>query len=460
MKKQRETFNSKIGILLSLVGAAVGLGNMWRFPYLLGTSGGAAFLIIYLIIILVLCFPMMLAEFHLGKFYKADSVTAYSKASNPHIGKFAGILNFFACYLSLSFYIVVGGWIVKYFIGCFDFHTNFAAENIQGFMLDAMGVNSAWLSSEVLLSLGCAYLFLIASALITLLGIGSGIEKFSKVTMPFLFVVILLMAVYSITLPGSFEGIRFMFSPDFSQIDGSTVAKALGQACMSLCIGMGMILTYASYSKDNVNQITTSIGTVIADTGFAIISGLAIIPAIFAFNASQGANLGLCGPELVFYALPQVFSHIGGGILIAPIFFFSLIIAALSSAIALLEMMGAVIMKICHVQRRTAILIGTAMTVVSGALCSFSFGPLQNVSIFGNTIFDTFDFAASDIFTTLGALVLALVVGWKVRKEEFIESVTGGNPKYHTIGAYSFFIIRWVAPAAISTVMILGIFAK
>ena len=296
--------------------------------------------------------------------------------------------------------------------------------------------------------------FLLATTLIVVIGIKDGIEKFSKVMMPLLFVMVLSIAVYSLTLPGSGKGVDYLFNPDFSKIDGKVCAAALGQAFFSLSLGFGTILTYASYVDKKENILFQSTATAVSDLTFAFVSGLAIMPAVFAFGLNPQS-----GPGLVFETLPYVFSQMPAGNIVAILFFLALLVAALTSSISMLEVAVAFLVEEKKFSRISACILLFVICWILGALCSLSFGPLADVKIFGRTIFDFFDNLSSNVLMTLGSLMTVLFVGWKLKKTDIYDEFTNGGTL--SVNARIFgilwFIIRYVAPVAIIIIFVSGL---
>jgi len=348
----------------------------------------------------------------------------------------------------VSYYSVIGGWSFGYLFKACTF--SFTGEASQA----AVSTMFADFSMSPWLPLICHTIFLLATALIVVVGIKDGIEKFSKVMMPLLFVIVLAIAVYSMTLPGSGAGLNYLFNPDFSKIDGQACAAALGQAFFSLSLGFGTIMTYASYVSKKENILFQSASTAIADTSFAMVSGMAIMPAVFAFGLDPQS-----GPGLVFETLPYVFGQMPGGGIIAILFFLALIVAALTSSISMLEVGVAYLIEEKKLSRFTSCLILFVICWIAGAFCSLSFGPLAEVKLAGRSIFDFFDNLSSNILMTLGSLLTVLFVGWRLKKTEIYEEFTNGGTIRTNVRIFGFlwFLIRYVAPLVIITIFISGL---
>ena len=444
---KRDSFASSFGVLVAMAGSAVGLGNLWRFPYLVGENGGAAFILIYLGFVILAGMPVMLAEFIIGRRGQASARGAFQKlAPGTHWG-IVGVLGVICCLCILSFYSVVGGWCTEYLFKsvCFDF-TEGDPENLKTLFSS--------FSSSVWLPILCHTIFLALTAGVVVAGIQNGIEKFSKVMMPLLFLIIIGIAIRSMTLPGSGSGLRFLFEPNWSKVTSQTFLAALGQAFFSLSLGSCLVVTYASYVKKDANIISLSTQTAVADTLFAIIAGCAIMPAVFAFGISP-----VEGPDLVFVTLPHIFSQMPLGGVIAILFFVALLLAALTSSISMLEVLVAFCIEQFKMKRKAAVIVGFVFIWILGCLCSLSMGPLSNWKILGKTIFDLFDFISADFLMLIGGLLIVLFAGWKLGKATVFDEITNGGT--HPVPSWLLktilFLIRFVAPAALIAIAIFQI---
>ena len=441
--EKRDSFASSFGVLVAMAGSAVGLGNLWRFPYLVGTNGGAAFIIIYLAIVLVLALPIMYAEFVVGRRAQTNVYGAFKKLAPGSKWGIIGILAIICCILIVSFYSVVGGWTIDYLVKSV---TGGLSAGTAGF--DSLFENTVTSSFRPLFYM---LLFVGISAAVLLAGVKDGIEKYSKVLMPLLFLMVVVIAVRSVTLPGASGGVDFLFKPDFSKVTANTFLDALGQAFFSLSVGFGIIFTYASYVKKDENVVKMSVQTSIADTVFAILAGVAIMPAVFAFGISPSQ-----GPGLVFVTLPYVFAQLPLGSVMAAIFFFVLFVAAMTSAISLLEVAVAYVIEEFKISRKASVLSVVALVLFLGVFCSLSQGVLGDVKILGNNIFDLFDKTTANILIPVGALLIVLFAGWKMKREDFIDEITSSgkhnlNPVYMKIVLFS---VRYLAPVVIAIIMV------
>lgn len=443
---KRENFGSRFGAIMAMTGSAVGLGNLWRFPYMVGVYGGAAFVLVYIIVVFLLCLPILNSEMITGRHGQTNAFGAFRKLAPGTGWKWAGILMIFTPLVVLSYYSVIGGWSIEYLYKsvCFDFTA------VSRTREDLDGIFSGYISS-VWAPIAGHTVFLGATALIVVLGVRKGIENFGKVMMPLLFVLVILIAVRAATLPGAGEGFAYLFRPDFSKITPEVCAAALGQGFFSLSVGFGIMLTYASYmnKSDSIGKSSLLIAT--SDLLFALIASCAIMPAVFAFGLSPEA-----GPSLLFEVLPFIFSQMPAGGVIAILFFVALLVAALTSSVSILEVGVAWLVEEKHMSRKKASLVIFVGTWILGVICSLSFGPLSHIRIFGDIIFDFLDKFSSNVLMTVGALVIVLFVGWKMKKEDVRSEFTNGGT-LRTEGrlfGIMYFIIRYAAPAAILVIMI------
>ena len=443
---KRDGFVSSLGILLAMTGSAVGLGNLWRFPYLVGENGGATFIIFYLVCVIFICMPIMVCEFIIGRRSQANAFGAYKKLGGDKGWKVAGLLSVLAAAFILSFYSVVGGWSIRYLVLACGLKFT-AAGGIQPETMFNSFVTSTW--APIIYTL----LFLACTGIIIVAGVKNGIEKFTKALMPVLFVLMVILAVRSMTLPGAGEGVRYLFKPDFSKFTASSAIAALGQAFFSLSLGCGTILTYASYVPRKENILKCGAETTALDTLFALIAGCAIMPAVFAYGISPGQ-----GPGLVFVTLPAIFSELPAGGFAAILFFVSLFLAALTSAISLLEVVIAFLIEECNLRRPVAVGVSMSVFVVLAVLCSLSQGALSHVKIFSLNIFDLFDYVSANVLMTFGALLAVLFVGHKLKRADIQDELSSGGIYGIPRGFFNvlYFIIRWAAPAVIIAILIAG----
>lgn len=445
----RDSFGSRFGALLAMAGSAVGLGNLWRFPYLVGENGGAAFIIVYIVLVFLICLPIFISEFIVGRRSQENAFAAFRDLSGGSAWRWVGLFTIIVPLIVLSYYCVIGGWSIEYLLKSLTFSFSGESQGTLSSMFSGF-VTSTW--GPLAAHTG----FLLATTLIVVVGIKDGIEKFSKVMMPLLFVMVLAIAVYSITLPGAKAGIEYLFYPDFSKLTGASVAAALGQAFFSLSLGFGTIMTYASYVSRKENIMFQSAATAVSDLMFALIAGTAIMPAVFAFGIDPQA-----GPGLVFETLPFVFGQMPAGGVIAILFFVALLVAALTSSISMLEVAVAYLVEEKKFSRLGACACLFALCWVIGAVCSLSFGPLSHIRIAGGNIFDFLDSMSSNVLMTLGSLFTVVFVGWRLKKTDVYDEFTNGGTLSRNAKIFGvlWFLIRYIAPLAIISIFISGLFA-
>ena len=438
---EREKFGSRFAVIMALAGSAIGLGNIWRFPYMVGKYGGAAFIVVYLVATLLLALPMLLSETIIGRRSRSNTFGAFSALAPHSPWRWLAVPIAIAPLFVVSYYSVVGGWSIGYLLKSFTADFSSDPEAIPA-MFDAFA-NSFW---KPLLGHTA---FLLLTSLIILLGVKKGIERFSKITMPILFCLIVGIIIYSLFLPGAGAGVRYLVKPDWSKLTAEAVAAAMGQSFYSLSLGCGVILTYASYVKEDENLLTSGAGTAAADVIFAIMAGFAVMPAVFACGLEPEG-----GPGLVFQSLPYVFCKMGGGIpwigpLVGIVFFLSILIAALTSSISMMEGAVAVLVDETHLSRPLATFIVFAAAWILGALCAWSGG-----------IFNFFDGLCSNYLMPLGALVFTLFVGWRMTDSDFRDEFTNGGTLRANAKAYPFvrFLIRYIAPVGVLAIFLTNLF--
>ena len=447
--KQRENFGSRMAVIMAFAGSAIGLGNIWRFPYLVGQDGGAAFVVIYVLATLFISLPIFFAESVVGRRTGANCRGAFIELGKGTAWPYLGFLMVFTPLWIVSYYSVVGGWSLEYLIQAvrLDFiHT----------APDAMSGSFERFISRTWAPLGFHLAFLAVTVAIVALGVKSGIEKFSKICLPVLFALVVLIAVYSLTLPGAQKGLAYLFKPDFSKVTIGTCLDALGQSFYSLSLGMGIIITYSSYVSKKENLMASGVGTAVSDMLFAILAGVAIMPAVFAAGIEPGS-----GPGLIFDTLPYIFAQMGLQMpwissLAAILFFLTILFAALTSSISLIEVGVAYLTEERGFKRGWACVFLFVVTGALGGLCSLSFGPLADVKVFGMGFFDLFDTVASNVLLTVGGLLVVLFVGWKMPKAEVFDELTNGGTKRRNVRLFNFFyfLIRYVAPVGVAILIL------
>ena len=445
----REHFSSRSTAVLAMAGSAIGLGNIWRFPYMVGENGGAAFILVYLLATLLLSLPIFFSESIIGRATHQGTIGAMKALAPGTAWRHMGLLTVLSPLIILSFYSVVGGWSVEYLLKSLTF-------DFQGATQEDLGAAFGGFISSTWGPLVCHTVFLSLCALIILAGVKKGIEQFSKYTMPLLFVLIVVIMVYSLSLPGASEGVKYLLKPDFSRLKASSVAAAMGQSFFSLSLGVGTILTYSSYIRKEENLLSSGVGTAASDLGFALIAGFAVMPAVFAAGIAPGA-----GPGLLFETLPYIFSKIGTNLpwlssLVAVLLFVTVLVAALTSAISMFEVGVTFLVEERGVKRSRATGLIFLGTWALGCLCSLSFGPLDGIRLFGKNIFGFCDALTANFLMTFGGLLFTLFVGWKMKKEQVRDEFTcGGQLRFSArIFPAVYFLIRWIAPAVILLIFV------
>ena len=446
MADSRGSFGSKLGAVLAAAGSAVGLGNVWRFPTEVGNNGGAAFIFIYLICIVVIGIPVMMSEFLIGRHTHANTITAFAKLAPGKWWRIEGIAGVFVAFLILSYYIVISGWTLFYLVEsvCGRLQAN---HNYTVVFNDF--VSGIW--QPVL----AGVLFMALTHFIIARGVQSGIERFSKIMMPMLLLIIGILVVCSFSMPGTSEGLRFLLMPDFSKLTGGVILSAVGQAFFSLSLAMGCLCTYASYFREDTRLPKTALGVSIIDTMVAILAGFIIFPAVFSVEEIAVD----AGPGLVFITLPSVFniafSHVPWlGYIFSTFFYMLLLLAALTSAISLHESVTAYVLEAFNVSRRKAAIAVSLACITLGTACSLSFGVWNDVRLFGLTIFELFDFTASKIILPIGGIIICLFTGWYLDKKLVKDELTNGGTSRFRLFRIYYFIIRYVAPLAIAAVFL------
>jgi NSS family neurotransmitter:Na+ symporter len=440
----REQWASRLGFILAAMGSAVGLGNVWRFAYVTGENGGAAFLLIYLACILLIGIPIVMAEFTIGRKAKSDAVGSFEKLAPGKPWKIAGLMGVAAAFMILSFYGVIAGWISYYFVNYLTGNLWTAPEGgYEGFFVDFI--------TNPYHPLLWQFLFMAATIAIVYVGVKKGIERSNKILMPLLGVLLIGLSAYGLTLGGAREGLAFLFSPDWSALtDPNIYLAALGQAFFSLSLGMGALITYGSYlsNKERLPGAAASVAGL--DTLFAIVAGIMIFPAVFAFGIEPAS-----GPGLVFMIMPDVFDSISMGWLFGLLFFFLLAAAALSSAVSLLEVAVAYFIRRFSWSRRKAALVIGGIIFLLGIPSSLGQGILSNVAIIGGRdILDSIDFIASNILLPLGGLMIALFMGWGFKKADALSDSDFGDT---WLGNAWLFLLRYFAPVAIFIIFLSSI---
>lgn len=439
---KRATFGSKIGVILATVGCAVGLGNIWRFPYMVGDNGGAAFLLVYIICILLLGLPVMITEFFIGRRSRRNAAGAFKVMAPGTRWSLIGYNGVCAACLILGFYSVVAGWTLEYIVQA-------VSGSLSGKTAADFTAEFEQFSSGIARPILWTAAFIALTHLIIVSGVKEGIERASKVMMPLLFFILIALCIRSVTLPGAKEGLIFLFHPDFEKLTSSVVLSAMGQAFFSLSIGMGCLITYSSYFGKNTNLQTTALQVTVLDTLVAILAGIMIFPAVFSFGIAPTA-----GPELVFITLPNVFEQLPLGGLWSFVFFVLLALAALTSTISLHEVVTAYVHEEYHISRKKAALFVSLIVLALGTLSSLSMGVLQSYTIFGLTFFNFLDYVTAKIMLPLGGMLICIFVGTRISKKILKEELTNrGTIPFYFFNTYAFFT-KYIAPIAIGLIFL------
>lgn len=439
---KRATFGSKIGVILATVGCAVGLGNIWRFPYMLGENGGAAFLLVYISCILFLGIPVMITEFFIGRYSRKNAAGAFKVMAPGTKWSVIGYNGVAAAFLILGYYAVVSGWTLEYIVQAFS-------GSLEGKNATDFADEFTAFSTGVFRPILWTVVFIALTHIIIVSGVKEGIERASKVMMPMLFLILIALCVRSITLPGASEGLTFLFNPDFSKIDSSVVLSAMGQAFFSLSIGMGCLITYASYFGKQTNLQTTALQVTILDTLVAVLAGVMIFPAVFSFGIEPTT-----GPELVFITLPNVFEQLPFGNIWSFVFFVLLALAALTSTISLHEVSTAYVHEEYHISRKKAAIIVSVGVTILGILSSLSMGVLSSYTLFGLNFFNLLDFVTAKIMLPLGGMMICIFTAKRVDKLLLKEEVTNhGTIRFYFFSTYAFFV-KYIAPIAIGLIFL------
>ncbi len=440
---QRPRFATRFGVIATTVGSAVGLGNIWRFPYEAGSNGGGAFLLLYIFFVAAIGVPVICAEFVMGRASRLNIFGAFRTLA-PSAGRawaIVGALGLLASVLILSFYSVVAGWTFEYL-----------AESVSGHINDFSGPARHQAFSEFTTGPRCLLWTLAVVALnaaVLLGGVRKGIEGVSNVLMPLLFVIMIALAVHSLFLPGAARGLDFLFHPDFSALTPASVLSALGQAFFSLSLGIGTMMIYASYFSSRTHLLRSAATTAALDTIVAILAGIIIFPAVFSFGASPAA-----GPRLVFEILPDIFAAMPGGAFTATAFFLLLALASITSTISMSEIFVAFLCEQWGFRRRNAVAAHTLLVTVLASLCALSFGPMADFKVAGMTVFNLFDFVSSNILMPIGGCLICIFAGWLMDRT-MLRSQLAPAPRILT--RLIIFTLRYTAPAAIAVIFIAGL---
>jgi neurotransmitter:Na+ symporter, NSS family len=444
---KRDGFTSSFGVLAATLGSAVGLGNIWKFPYMTGANGGAGFLLVYLLATLLIGLPVMIAEITLGRQAKANPITALQRlAPKGQPWWLIGTFGMLAAFLIMSFYSEVVAWVFAYILKAIDGSMLSSDPSVTGAAFDA-------LIRDPVQSLLWQWLVLIFIGGILLCGVSKGIEAVTKKLMPLLFLLLLMLCAVSLSLEKAGEGLAFLFQPDFSKITASVVLMAMGLAFFKLSIGMGTMMTYGSYFRDDQNIPTTTLRVMAADLFVSMLAGIAIFPAVFTFGFEPAA-----GPSLVFITIPAVFAQIPMGHLLMVVFFVLAAVAATGAMLSLLEVPVAIINERFGLSRQKATLLSLLILALMGSTCALTNSTLAEFKLFGLTMFDLFDYLSSNIILPAGGIFIALFVGWVWGFDKLKLALSNhGALSNEGLVRVLFFLLRYVSPLLILLVMLKGL---
>lgn len=442
MSNNRSSFTGKIGFVLAAAGSAVGLGNIWRFPYLAAKYGGGIFLLVYIALAVTFGFALMCAEIAIGRKTGQSAIGAFKQLDKRF--SFIGWLGAIVPVIILPYYSVIGGWVTKYLT---VFVTGGAAEAAQDGYFDSF-------ISQPVEPIGWFLIYLGLTALIVLFGVEKGIEKVSKFMMPVLIVLTIFVAVYSMTLPGAMDGVKYYLTPNFKDLSVNTFLAAMGQLFYSMSLAMGIMITYGSYMKKDVCLESSVRQIEVFDTGIAFLAGLMVIPAVFSFSGGDKEALGK-GPGLMFVTLPKVFDAMKGGTVIGIVFFLLVLFAALTSSISLMETVVSIVRDKLGWNRKVTCLVVFVGSVAIGLPSALGYGSLSEITIFGMAFLDFFDFISNSVLMPIVALLTCIFVGYVLKPKALIEEMEiGGKFKAKTLFTV---VIKYVAPVFIVLILVSSI---
>ncbi|HEX3015879.1 MAG TPA: sodium-dependent transporter [Desulfobacteria bacterium] len=445
-QQKREGFSSSIGVIAATLGSAVGLGNIWKFPSVTGANGGAAFIVIYLLCVALVGLPVMIAELMIGRNAKTNAVKAYKKIAPGTPWYLTGVAGALCSFLIMAFYTCVAGWVFSYIFKAATgvISTTSPAKTSQVFKVLAGGIGQPLFWQAVVL---------VVIGVIITAGVTKGIERVTKVLMPILFLLLIIVDIRALSLPGAAKGLAFLFQPDFSKITVSVVLAALGLAFFKLSVGMSVMVTYGSYYSKRENLPGTALKVVLSDTLVSLMAGVAIFPAVFAFGFKPDA-----GPSLLFITIPTVFSSMPFGRFFMTLFFVLVSIAATGAMLSLLEVVVAFLSEELNWSRRLATWVTVVVIALFGITATLSSSVLAGVKIFGLNFFDFYDFVTSNILLPVGGIAIALFVGWRWGvKKALAEFSNNGELANAGIFKVYLLLIRFVAPVAILLILLSGL---
>ena len=443
-KHKRSTFSGKLGFVLSAAGASVGLGNIWRFPYLAAKYGGGIFLLVYIILALTFGYTLIMAETSLGRMTRKSPVGAFESFGNSRFISIGGWINAIIPILIVPYYSVIGGWVIKYLIEYFAGHS----KTLAGDAYFTTFISNGW-STEI-----CFIIFTLFTLGIIYAGVRNGIERVSKFMMPILIVLSLIIAVYSVTRPGAIEGVKYFLVPNFDHFSWMTVVSAMGQMFYSLSIAMGILYTYGSYVRKDMDIERSTTQVEVFDTGIAILAGLMIIPAVFSFSGGNPETLQ-AGPSLMFITLPKVFASMGFGTATGIVFFILVLLAALTSAVSLMETSVSTFMDELHWSRKKCCGLMVVIMIVLGTASSMGYGLLDFIRIFGMNFLDFFDFMTNSVMMPLAALATCILILRVVGIDGMVKEIEQSSP-FRRKKLYRVFI-KYFAPICLIIILLSSI---
>lgn len=433
-KHKRSTFSGKLGFVLSAAGASVGLGNIWRFPYLAAKYGGGIFLLIYIILALTFGYTLIMAETSLGRMTRKSPVGAFQSFGNSRFLSLGGWINAIIPILIVPYYSVIGGWVIKYLMEYFSGHSKSLASDT--YFTDF--ISNGW-TTEI-----CFVIFTLFTLGIIFAGVRNGIERVSKFMMPVLIVLSLIIAIYSVTRPGAIAGVKYFLVPNFAHFSWMTVVSAMGQMFYSLSIAMGILITFGSYMKKDTSIENSTENVEVFDTAIAIMAGLMIIPAVFAFSGGDAKTLK-SGPALMFITIPKVFAHMGFGTVIGIVFFLLVLFAAITSSIALTESAVSTFEDELHWSRKKATVFMGAIMLILGTLSCLGYGPLANFKILGMQFLDFFDFITNSVMMPIAAAATCLLISKVVGIDKIENEITKDGQPFKRKAIFCF-MIKYLCP--------------
>lgn len=442
VQNTHEQWATKLGFILATAGSAIGLGAIWKFPYIAGKSGGGAFFLIFILFTLLIGMPILLAEFIIGRHTQKDAVSAYKMFAPNSAWHGIGILGMITCFILLSFYSVVGGWILLYIVETLLGSLSGLTGDEYGALFDNLIANPAYV-------IIAQFIFMAITIIVVSRGVQSGIERASKIMMPALFIAFIILIVRSLTLDNIGEGLHFFLYPNFSSLNSSAILFALGQSFFSISVGVSVMVTYSSYLSRKDDLPKSALTIVLMNISISLLAGLAIFPAVFAFGFEPTE-----GPGLLFVVLPAVFDQMAFGPFFLLIFLILFLFATLTSAFSMVEIIVASAVKDKQEKRKKATWITGLLIFLVGVPSALSFGVLGHIEIFSLSIFDAADFLVSNILMPIGAFLIAIFVGFKIPRKTLLEEMKAGSTMAKRIFATWFLLIKYIVPLAIIIVFL------